>query len=228
MTSCILEDYVFSGFDPETPLHIYGRHLPHWRQEGALYFITFRLVDSIPRQVAEAWRAERNAWLAVHGITAGLSESQRNARYLAIPEGVRNVFEREEARRFLVELDQCHGQCHLRDPKLAVLVRDSLLFFHRERAWCGDCVIMPNHVYWIVAPMPGHGIEDLLQSIKSFSARQINQRLGRRGPLWQKESFDRIIRDQAQLDRTRSYIEQNPSKAHLKTGEYIYESGGWL
>ncbi len=39
----------FQGLHPDKPLRIYQRHLPHWRQEGATYFATFRLNDSLPQ-----------------------------------------------------------------------------------------------------------------------------------------------------------------------------------
>ncbi len=37
----------------------WGRHLPHWRQQGVLYFVTFRTNDSIPAEVLEGWQKER-------------------------------------------------------------------------------------------------------------------------------------------------------------------------
>jgi len=44
----------FRGLDPEKPLHFYRRHLPHWRQDGATYFVTFLLADALPEaRVAE-------------------------------------------------------------------------------------------------------------------------------------------------------------------------------
>ncbi len=38
----------FRGLDPDLEVRIYRRGLPRWRQEGATYFVTFRLVDSLP------------------------------------------------------------------------------------------------------------------------------------------------------------------------------------
>ena len=34
-------------------MRVYERNLPHWRQEGGTYFVTFRLADSLPASVAE-------------------------------------------------------------------------------------------------------------------------------------------------------------------------------
>lgn len=50
----------FRGMHPDLPIRVYHRHLPHWRQDGATYFVTFRLADSIPQEhvrVLKSWRA---------------------------------------------------------------------------------------------------------------------------------------------------------------------------
>jgi hypothetical protein len=52
--------------------------------------------------------------------------------------------------------------------------------------------------------------------VKGFSARECNKILGRAGePFWQSESFDHWIRDQAEFERVRLYIENNPVRAGL-------------
>ncbi len=58
----------FRPFNPRGPLRNYVRNLPHWRQPGATYFVTFRLIDSIPSRVLAIWHEERNHWLRVRGI----------------------------------------------------------------------------------------------------------------------------------------------------------------
>ena len=37
----------FQGLRSNLPITFYSRHLPHWRQEGATYFVTFRLNDEL-------------------------------------------------------------------------------------------------------------------------------------------------------------------------------------
>ena len=54
---------LFSPFDPSAPVGIYGRHLPHWRQDGATYFVTFRLADAIPQTKLREWEREMADWL---------------------------------------------------------------------------------------------------------------------------------------------------------------------
>ena len=76
---------------------------------------------------------------------------------------------------------------------------------------------MPNHVHCIVRPLTTVilELEDIIGSWKSFTGRKINQTLGQEGSLWQDESYDRIIRDEAHLWRCLQYIGRNPKKAGL-------------
>jgi len=54
-SSPIVEPLPFVPFDVNAPIAKAGRHVPHWRQEGATYFITFRLADSIPKDKLIQW-----------------------------------------------------------------------------------------------------------------------------------------------------------------------------
>jgi hypothetical protein len=52
--------------------------------------------------------------------------------------------------------------------------------------------------------------------LKSWTARQANQLLGRSGqPFWQDESYDHWVRNRRQRDRMVRYIEDNPVSAGL-------------
>ncbi len=53
----------------------------------------------------------------------------------------------------------------------------------------------------------------IMQSLKGHTAYKANQVLGRSGAFWQHESFDRVIRDQEEWERTIHYVLQNPVKA---------------
>lgn len=158
----------FKSFDPNKEVEVYRRHLPHWRQKGATYFVTFRLADSIPKNILLQWREERMQWLKAHGITDELSEDERLNHYLAIPENQRKHFERDEARRMHIELDRSHGCCLLRLKNNAGILRKALLYFHGERCWIGDFIIMPNHVHLLIQPFNTHPLEKCLQSARAI------------------------------------------------------------
>lgn len=58
-------------------------------------------------------------------------------------------------------------------------------------------------------------LTDVLRKLKGSTAYECNQILGRSGAFWQHESYDHVIRDDAELERTTWYILQNPVKAGL-------------
>ena len=153
------------------------------------------------------------------------------AIYTAIPIEERKKFEREQQRRFLVELDKCHGSCLLEKTHRDVAA--ALEFFHGKRVWLGDYVVMPNHVHVIVQPFPGVILEEWLYSLKRFTSTEIAKNpaidaraMMREGHMWQTESFDRIVRDGAELARTRQYIANNP--ARLRPGTFAHKQMEWL
>jgi REP element-mobilizing transposase RayT len=86
-------------------------------------------------------------------------------------------------------------------------------------------IVMPNHVHAIFVLQGDWTLEQMIHSWKLFSARQINERLGRQGPLWMRDYFDRLVRDDRHFENCVRYIRNNPAKAHLHVNEYLhYES----
>lgn len=77
---------------------------------------------------------------------------------------------------------------------------------------------MPNHVHALMTPVAPYELEKILQSIKGYSAVKINERLGREGTFWQRQSYDHIVRDVEQLFAFKRYISANPEKANLREG----------
>ena len=78
---------------------------------------------------------------------------------------------------------------------------------------------MPNHVHALLTPLPGFELSGILHSWKSFTAKAINRLLDRQGAVWQRESFDRYIRDAHHFGVAVDYIEQNPVAAGLCASE---------
>lgn len=217
----------FVPFNPRKPMRIYRRNLPHWRQEGCTYFVTFRQADSVPRAVVSQWIEEDDAWLAAHRIDGNLRDARMQAIYETIPSHERRAFEKRRAHRLHVELDACHGSCILRQPKARRTVQQALLHHDGTRCLCGDFVIMPNHVHGLVQPMPGHELEDLLESVKKFSSRELARTGLKQGRFWQKENYDRIVRNIRELHALRIYIEENPAQARLAPMEFTWVKREW-
>ena len=170
---------IFRPFDPHAETRVYVRSLPHWRQPGATYFVTFRQADSIPEPVLAEWLDLRERWYRAHGLDPQwqTSDPARFATaYQRISEGVRRAFERKQATMLHEELDRCHGSCVLRDMEPQRVLCDSLHYFHGQRLWMDDFVVMPNHVHAILIPFTGFEdsggweLEDLLGSIKKWTS----------------------------------------------------------
>lgn len=68
---------------------------------------------------------------------------------------------------------------------------------------------MPNHVHVLCQPMEGRTLSGIVASWKKFTARQINDVLGQEGMLWQKESFDTLVRSERHFQDVVRYIKKN-------------------
>jgi putative DNA methylase len=125
--------------------------------------------------------------------------------------------DRDAVRRDAIEaaLDAGHGECFLKRPDIAELAENAMLHFDRARyrllAWC----VMPNHVHALIETKAGHSLEDILHSWKSFTSKEANRLLNRRGAFWMPEYHDRYIRSEKHLENALRYIEGNPVKAGL-------------
>jgi len=167
--------------DPHADLAQYANRLPHWRQAGAAIFVTFRLADSLPRQLLDGWREERESWLRCN------------------PDPWSPRQEREYRRRFTAAietwLDEAHGECLLRTMDCARIVGEALRHFDGVRCVQHAWVIMPNYVHALFSPIGEHELKSLLQSWKGYTARAINRLTLRSGTVWQKDYHDRIVRN---------------------------------
>ncbi|MEI9897799.1 MAG: transposase [Chthoniobacter sp.] len=102
---------------------------------------------------------------------------------------------------------------------------EALAFFDGRHYRLGTWAIMPNHVHALVLPLPEFTLGKIVQSWKSFTARTINQRLGRTGDFWQRETYDHIVRSEESLRAFERYIRGNPVKARLREGEFLLGVG---
>jgi REP element-mobilizing transposase RayT len=58
-----------------------------------------------------------------------------------------------------------------------------------------------------------HGLPEIIRALKSFSGRRINQLRNTTGtPLWQRNYFEHIIRDEDEFQRIAAYIRDNPAR----------------
>jgi REP element-mobilizing transposase RayT len=174
-------------------------YLPHRDEPGRVQFVTFRLADAFPLEL-------RGEWEDLLKI-----EDDRKKRL--------------ELERYL---DKGRGKCHLKNPEIALIVENSLKFKHPTEYELHAWVIMPNHVHvlFLVKELP---MSEVVGGWKSFTAREANKVLQRKGQFWQDEYWDTYMRDEDHEARTRRYIEKNPTKAMLvaATREWPWSSARW-
>ncbi len=101
-----------------------------------------------------------------------------------------------------------------------LIVINACRYLDAKRYTLWAAVAMPDHVHLLLQPKEIESgawwpLASILNSLKGFTARQINDLLGRSGPVWLDERFDRIVRDQAELIEKWSYIRLNPVKKGL-------------
>ena len=108
------------------------------------------------------------------------------------------------------------------DPRVAEMVSNALQHFEGERYTLVAACVMPNHVHAVFAPLHGHGLADILHSWKSFTSKEANKLLGTTGQFWEREYFDRLIRNADELERTVRYVAENPTKAGLKDWKWVW------
>ena len=84
---------------------------------------------------------------------------------------------------------------------------------------------MPNHVHVVVRIFPTHGLSDVLHSWKSYTAKEANRGIGRRGEFWQKEYYDHLLRDECEFERAINYVVENPAKANLRNWRWVWVRG---
>ena len=182
------------------------RHLPHWRKEGVVYWITYRLADSIPYGELREWQGEREIWIASHPEPWGAAEWHE--------------YETLFGERLDAWLDAGIGSCALAKPEVREVVRESLMYFDGERLWLHAAVIMPTHVHCLIELFEGFELSRVLKSVKGVSARRANLLLGKSGQFWMEESYDHVVRSEAQYWHFVKYIRANPVKAGLAADAY--------
>ena len=196
-----------------TDVHVRTRgYIPHWEMPDAIYFITYRLHDSLPHHVIRTLEQERRVLKRMYGNGETAVDRAR----------IRLTFEHALDRA----LDTGYGASYLADDRIAGMVVENLMYFDQERyevvAWC----VMPTHVHVIIRAFGAQNLAKIVHSWKSYTAKRANQILGREGTFWSREYFDRIVRSPEELSRTVDYVMNNPVKAGLIGWRWVGPTGG--
>jgi REP element-mobilizing transposase RayT len=164
--------------------------LPHFDAGDTAQAITFRLADSVPKDLLSRWQQELS-----------ITNSQS--------------YKEQLNRRIEWYIDKGKGSACLRDTRKARLVEEALLHFDGSRYSLYAWVIMPNHVHVLIRSASEFNLGSIVHSWKSYTSHQINRISNSQGVVWQREYFDRFIRDETHFRAAVNYIEFNPVKAKL-------------
>jgi cobyrinic acid a,c-diamide synthase len=182
--------------DTSQYFHITNDKLPHWHQEDKTVFVTFRLADSLPQSKLQELQAFKAQWLREHPQPWD--------------DNTRNDYEKSVRQKTDRWLDQGYGSCILALPDVRKMVADALLAKHGTSYWLHHFVIMPNHVHLLVTPIGNNSLTKTFGGIKQYTARIINLDRGTKGDVWQRRTFDHLVRNESQYERCISYIKDNP------------------
>jgi len=98
---------------------------------------------------------------------------------------------------------------------------------HYPHIYLDEFVIMPNHIHGVITiladdhivgaglnPAPTekpYKLSEIIRGFKTFSARKINEIKNTKGnPVWQRNYYEHIIRNQQSYDEIYAYILSNP------------------
>ncbi len=163
-------------------------YLSHYDGDEVYQFITFRLYDSVPKELIINWQDEL-------GITD--DNKKDTDEYIKLHTKIAKY------------LDKGHGSCFLNNKTVKKIVEDALMFHHKERYDLIEWIVMPNHVHVLIKVNPNHSLSKIIHSWKSYTANKANKILGRKGKFWMNDYYDRYIRNDKHFQATIEYIRNN-------------------
>lgn len=182
---------------------------PHYQLSDAITFITWRLAFTLPKHLIELFQELTNAATDTGKKTDRERLNQHNAYILG---------------KFW-EYDQGLGDFRqpgfsLNDSLIAEIVTGAFRYFDGTKYVLHAFCVMSNHIHLVIAARKNEQgayflMSNIVQSLKRFTANQINKTLGKGGQIWDDYYFDRIIRDYDDYRNVINYTLNNPVKAGL-------------
>ena len=206
----------------------YKHNLPHFQQPGQAYFITWSLKGAVPKHKLK--HLSKQLEILKSQLNMGLANS--NSRLInrgsetAKPEGNEklkkeyNLLRKRYLKAYNDLLDvERNPKIDLSKLENTRIVTNSLKFWENKKLRNHAFCIMPNHVHWVLELLEKDNegnpvyLQDIMYSVKRFSANEINKLENKSGAMWQKESFDTTIRDEKHLCNVVEYTLNNPVNA---------------
>ena len=145
-------------------------------------------------------------------------------------------------KRRLPHYERPHGIYHVTfstrghrvlSPEARGITLNAIMHFDQKRYELFAACIMPNHVHILFQPRPKPAVTEdelifwslaeLMHSIKSFSAREINRAENSQGEqVWENEYHDRLMRSDHDVEEKFLYVCRNPWTENLVGSNEIY------
>ena len=175
-----------------------GTRVDHWDLSNCVYHVCFRLADSVPQDVLNSWRGEREVLLARRrgeGLPID-SEDFEHALWVL-------------SDRAAAFLDSGYGECLLAKKDAGDVVLTTILHDHGCKYIVHAIGIMPNHVHVLVQPLADCQLMKIVDQWKRITAHRINKLLGRSGQVWREDHYNRIVRDREEYRNQLNYVMGN-------------------
>jgi putative transposase len=169
-------------------------YLPHFESAETVQHVTIRLADSLPNLIREQIEIQLKT----------TDPEKRSA----------------QRKRIEAYIDAGSGSCILRQSYVAAMIEQTLFYFDSQRYRLLAWVVMPNHIHVLFQPINAWTVAKIVASWKKHTAREVRQCARASGqtapdPVWQREYWDRYVRNEKHFAQAVDYIHANPVKAGL-------------
>lgn len=195
----------------------YRNNLPHFQQPGQSYFVTCCLKDAVSPKALSSYSIRLESLKNQIAFFSEQKASEEKVNQL------KSDYQQIRKRYIKAYDDLLHSQTefevNLSDEQNRKIMFDAFLFWEGNKIENEAFCVMPNHFHWVFHTKETDNdgnvvyLQDILRSIKSFTAKEINRLLNRSGRFWQRESFDTTIRNDKHLYHAIEYTLNNPVAA---------------
>lgn len=198
------------------PVLDYKRFLPHKQGSDSVLFVTWRQNFTLPQAILQKMAEHKSAWDKAHS-----------------PGEDKFAYNKERFELYDSELVKYnHPSYSLCHPDIAAIVKDAFHFYAEKKYCLHSYCIMSNHIHILFQPLKDQNVNSyhltkIVQGLKSYTAKKINQLLDSSGRVWEKGYFDRIIRNETDYWNVVEYILNNPVKARVVKNWEDYPYSYW-
>ncbi|MFP4025817.1 MAG: REP-associated tyrosine transposase [Thiohalospira sp.] len=177
----------------------YRRKLPHIQPQNAVFFVTFNLIGAMPLHILDQLKDKYKE--SKHNLYN--SHKNKIEAFDNYNDQINDIIDKGE-----------YGPHWLKNHNVAKVIADSFHFLNRKEFKLICFCIMSNHVHFIAYKLT-NPLNKIMHTLKSYTANECNKILNREGAFWQREYFDRIVRDSNDLNDKIKYTINNPVKAGI-------------